>query len=509
MPTMVSCADTLKPACAVGADLVGAGRRAAAGAGHEHAVRPGLFHAHLAEVAGHVRQQVAAPDRRSRTAAARRPSRGVTSPPVPGRLGDDEAAVGAALDDRVADVRPVGHRGPVGVQAAGGLAAAFDDVAGEAARGEPVEVVGRPAELVHQHAERHRAVDAAAGDDDVGARVQRRARSAARRGRRWRSPAVRAAARRWTGRPRRLLRIAAASGSTSSPVDHRDRAPARPSSSASACTAAAQPCGFTPPALLTTRMPCSTTSLQHRAQRHRDEVGGVAQLRPLHARAPRGSTSSARRDSRTPGSRCRRARTSCARRPGCCRPRSPRRRRCGRPCRGSRFHLPVHCGFLFSLNAAMPSRASCVMRQQADLPFAERDRLLEGHRAHRLHRVQAAPQRGGRVGQQARQQALERAVEVVRHLVDQADLACPRGIDRVARQAQLRQQRCGTRACSTASTCIGNTPTFASGRPKIACGAAMARSHIASRPMPPAMQAPLTRAMSGTLSVRAVRSRSA
>ena len=64
---------------------------------------------------------------------------------------------------------------PVGVQAAGRLAAAFDDVAGEAAGGQPVVVVGPPAELVHQHAERDRAVDAAAGDDDVGARVQRRA----------------------------------------------------------------------------------------------------------------------------------------------------------------------------------------------------------------------------------------------------------------------------------------------------------------------------------------------
>ena len=116
-------------------------------------MRPGLFHAHLAEVADHVRQQVAGriadlvqqllPDggRRDEPAGLR-------------RLGDDEAAVFAALDDRVADVGPVGHRGPVGVQAACRLAAAFDDVAGEAARGEPVEVVGGPAELVHQHAER-------------------------------------------------------------------------------------------------------------------------------------------------------------------------------------------------------------------------------------------------------------------------------------------------------------------------------------------------------------------
>ena len=52
-------------------------------------------------------------------------------------------------------------------------------------------------------------------------------------------------------------RIAAASGSTSSPSTIAMRT-FTPSSSASACTAAAQPFGFTPPALLTMRMPCST-----------------------------------------------------------------------------------------------------------------------------------------------------------------------------------------------------------------------------------------------------------
>ena len=93
------------------ADLVGAGRWAAAGAGHEHAMRPGLFHAHLAEVADHVRQQVAGriADLVQQLLADRRRR---DEPAGPRRLGDDEAAVFAALDDRIADVGPVGHARP-------------------------------------------------------------------------------------------------------------------------------------------------------------------------------------------------------------------------------------------------------------------------------------------------------------------------------------------------------------------------------------------------------------
>ena len=41
----------------------------------------------------------------------------------------------------------------------------------------------------------------------------------------------------------------------------------------------------------------------------------------------------------------------------------------------------------------------------------------------------------------------------------------------------------------------------------MACGAATTMSHIAIKPMPPAMQAPLTRATSGTLSWRERRNR--
>ena len=49
----------LEAHCGRRADLVGAGGWAPAGAGHEHPMQPGLLHPHLAEVAGHVRQQIA------------------------------------------------------------------------------------------------------------------------------------------------------------------------------------------------------------------------------------------------------------------------------------------------------------------------------------------------------------------------------------------------------------------------------------------------------------------
>ena len=52
-------------------------------------------------------------------------------------------------------------------------------------------------------------------------------------------------------------------------------------------------------------------------------------------------------------------------------------------------------------------------------------------------------------------------------------------------------------------------PIFTSGKPKLACSAATAMSHIANRPMPPARQWPLTRAIIGIVVVQAKRSRSA
>ena len=62
--------------------------------------------------------------------------RGVTIPPVPGMLGDDERAVRLRLGDRVADVEHRRHAQPVGEVSAGGLRAALEDVAGGDAGGE-------------------------------------------------------------------------------------------------------------------------------------------------------------------------------------------------------------------------------------------------------------------------------------------------------------------------------------------------------------------------------------
>ena len=155
-----------------GADLAGRAGRAAPRAAHLHAIFADSRHRHRGEVADDVRQQVGGGiadlvehllgHDRGRHLAARA-----------GGLADDEAAVGLAVDDRVPDSRPVGHGIPVGVQPAGGLAAALDDVAGETAAREPVVVVVGPAELVHQHAQRHRRVDAAPGDHHLRARVER------------------------------------------------------------------------------------------------------------------------------------------------------------------------------------------------------------------------------------------------------------------------------------------------------------------------------------------------
>ena len=124
-----------------GAAFVGGGGRHAARTGHAHAVRTDLLERHLREIADHVRQQVGAriadlveqllADRVRRDETARS-----------FRLGDDEAAVGLALDDREPHVLVARHRRPVGEVAAGALRAALDDVAGERALREPIVVVG-------------------------------------------------------------------------------------------------------------------------------------------------------------------------------------------------------------------------------------------------------------------------------------------------------------------------------------------------------------------------------
>ena len=155
-----------------GADLVAVGGRAAECPAHRHPVLAGLRQRDLREITHHVGQDVA-----GRVANLvqhllgdhcwRHQAAGA------GRLGAGKAAVGAAFDDGVTDVGPARHRVPVGMQAASGLATAFDDVAGQAARRQGVVIRRGPAKLVHQHAQRHCRVHAATGDDHLGTGIQR------------------------------------------------------------------------------------------------------------------------------------------------------------------------------------------------------------------------------------------------------------------------------------------------------------------------------------------------
>ena len=94
-------------------------------------------------------------------------------PARPRMLGDGERAVGGGLDEGEAEVGEALHLLPVGEVPTGALGAALDDVAGHDAGGEPVPVVGRPAELVDHRRQGHAGVGHPAGDDHVGAHLQR------------------------------------------------------------------------------------------------------------------------------------------------------------------------------------------------------------------------------------------------------------------------------------------------------------------------------------------------
>ena len=135
------------------ADLVLAAGRIALGAGDAHLVRAGRFDRHPGEVTDHVGQGVALRVAHLVEDLLGHGGRG-DQPAGARRLGDDERSVGVTLDHGIADVGPVGHVLPVGEQAAGGLGAAFDDVAGQGAGGEAVIVGVGPAELVHQRPQR-------------------------------------------------------------------------------------------------------------------------------------------------------------------------------------------------------------------------------------------------------------------------------------------------------------------------------------------------------------------
>ena len=71
-------------------------------------------------------------------------------------------------------MRPIGHRVPVGVQSARGLAATFNDVTHQASCSQQIQRVAAPAELVHQDPQCHGGIHTAPGDDHLRPGVQGR-----------------------------------------------------------------------------------------------------------------------------------------------------------------------------------------------------------------------------------------------------------------------------------------------------------------------------------------------
>ena len=128
-----------------------------------------LFHPYLAEVAGHIRQQVSAriADLVEQLFAHRRATHQAASA---WHLADGEAAVGLDLRDRITDMGPVGNALPVGEQSARGLTTALENVADQTAASELIVLVHRPAKVVDQRTQGHGTVDAAPGDHHIGAR---------------------------------------------------------------------------------------------------------------------------------------------------------------------------------------------------------------------------------------------------------------------------------------------------------------------------------------------------
>ena len=150
-----------------GADLVARRGRPAARAGDAHAFGARGGDLHGTEIAHHVGQHVIGRvadlvehllcDRRGGDQAA-----GIVG------LGKHEAAVARHFGDREAHVVVVRHQPPIGEIAAVALRAAFDDVAAQRAGGKAIEFLRRPGKGMDQRTQRHRRIDAAAGDDDVG-----------------------------------------------------------------------------------------------------------------------------------------------------------------------------------------------------------------------------------------------------------------------------------------------------------------------------------------------------
>ena len=99
----------------------------------------------------------------------------LTTPPVPSGLVMTMSPSASISGDRVSDLGKAGHVlvARVGKISAGDLRAAFEQMAGERAGGEPVPVVRRPPEHVQQRTERESGIGDPPGHNDVGALVER------------------------------------------------------------------------------------------------------------------------------------------------------------------------------------------------------------------------------------------------------------------------------------------------------------------------------------------------
>ena len=101
------------------------------------------------------------------------PRRDATAATV--ELGDDRAAVGLHLGDRVAASRQIRYIFDAGVGeiAAGDLHAAFQKMADQSAGAQARQVRGTPTEVMRQRRQKHRWVGQPTADDDIGLGAQR------------------------------------------------------------------------------------------------------------------------------------------------------------------------------------------------------------------------------------------------------------------------------------------------------------------------------------------------
>ena len=226
------------------------------------------------------------------------------------------------LGDRERDSQRIGVLPPrARVVAARDLAAALEQVADDDTGGEPVPVVPRPAELVHERRDEQRRVGDPARDDDVGARSA----SASAIGR---APRYAFANSASSGSP-----SSAARARTSSPTTVATVTPEPPSALTVSATARPAAIGLMPPALVMSFVSPSSTYGSAAAD-VRGEIAGVAERFVALAVLLQDGQRQLGQAPRTPGSR--RRRRARRRRARGRRRRSPDRRRAGSsPARGS------------------------------------------------------------------------------------------------------------------------------------------------------------------------------